>query len=142
MQHGGRGTLRSVPFRWVNALTYLSLLQPGSAPDPSPGCAQESTPKPLFISVQTWEQGETSHPFRQKYLLECWVCTRLNLFKELAILETYVWGFSSRCGVRLVKKCLSFCDTHSSISACLLGSVQANRHLQLEILHSLLLLLL
>lgn len=36
----------------------------------------------------------SSHPFRQKYLLlKCWVCTRLNLFKEFAIIETYVRGF-------------------------------------------------
>lgn len=59
-----------------------------SVPDPLSGCAQEFTPVPPFLFVQTRGAGgsqSSRHPFRQKYLLQCWVCARLNLFKEFAI---------------------------------------------------------
>lgn len=74
-----------------------SIETPGqSVPGPLSGCAQELAPVPPFLSVQTCGASSSQssrRPFRQKYLLlQCWVCARLNLFKELAIMETYVCG--------------------------------------------------
>lgn len=114
-----RYTLGSVP---CGCSDYLSLMQPRAVADPSPGLhAQGSPPMPLPLSANIWGSSSqrSNHPFRQKYLLKGWLCTRLNLFKEFTIIETCgAQIFSFWCGVSLVKAPPS-CDTQRSTSVSL-----------------------
>lgn len=111
---------------------YLSLMQPGAVAGSSPGLhAQESAPVPLPLRANIWsrQQPEINHPFRQKYLLKGWLCTRLSLFKEFTIIETcggWIF-FPSGMESALLKHHLLVTHRAPHLSVCFLGAVQTNQ---------------
>lgn len=133
---GGRCTVRCAPFRCANTWKYLSLLQP-----PLQGVLRN--PLQCLLLCKLVEQAaveRSSHPFRQKYLLlKCRVCTRLNLFKEFAIIEACVCGFFPPRMESDLLKTEPFFSRYTGLRASQLVSAKKSlqkqtRDLQLEIL--------